>query len=233
MKKIVIFTGAGISAESGVETFRGAQDSTWNNINVEEVATAKAWQVNRTKLLDFYNKRNAELDGVEPNSAHTMLADLEKDFDVTVITQNVDDLHERGGSTNILHLHGELKKMREYGKHTLYDYKEIKEGDLGPKGKQLRPHVVWFGEMPFNVNKSYEALMMADYLIIVGTSFQITYTLDMIRSVNSKCEVFYIDPTPARYFDGTQVGKVFRYVEKSATEGVKEVCDIIIGDLFG
>ncbi len=148
-KKIVIFTGAGISAESGIETFRGGTDSTWNNVKVEEVGTIDAWNKNRTKMLEFYNKRNSELVGVEPNLAHNMIAELEKDFDITIITQNVDGLHEMAGSTNVLHLHGELSKMREEDyDNILLDYKEIKEGDLGPNGEQLRPHIVWFGEMP-------------------------------------------------------------------------------------
>lgn len=236
MKKIVVFSGAGISAESGVETFRSGANATWNNVKVEEVATTKAWQVNRTKLLDFYNKRNAELDSVEPNSAHTLLADLEKDFDVTIVTQNVDDLHERAGSSNILHLHGELSKMREEYDNTqdnLLEYKEIKEGDLGPNGKQLRPHVVWFGEMPFNVDDAYEALMMADYLIIVGTSFQITYVDELIRATNPDAKAFYVDPDPTRIFDEKDdVGATLRYIEKPATEGVKEVYDEIYQELF-
>ena len=234
MKKIVIFTGAGISAESGIETFRGGANSTWNNVKVEEVATIDAWHKNRTNLLEFYNKRNSELVGVKPNLAHNMIAELEKDFDVSIITQNVDGLHEMAGSTNVLHLHGELSKMREEGSSSnLLDYKEIKEGDLGPNGKQLRPHIVWFGEMPFNVNESYEALQMADYVLIVGTSLLITYTIDMLCSTNSKAEVFYIDPKPSLEFESKGIGNSLEYVFKPATIGVKEVIDKIYAKIFG
>ncbi len=233
-KKIVIFTGAGISAESGIETFRGGTDSTWNNVKVEEVATIDAWNKNRSKLLEFYNKRNSELVGVEPNSAHNMIAELEKDFDVTIITQNVDGLHEMAGSTNVLHLHGELSKMREEDyDNILLDYKEIKEGDLGPNGEQLRPHIVWFGEMPYNVNESYEALHKADYLLIIGTSLQITYTIHMLDSTNHNASVFYIDPNPSHEFEKHGIGSSLEYVNKKATKGVKEVIDKIYASEFG
>ena len=148
MKKIVVLTGAGISAESGIKTFRDS-DGLWEEYRIEDVATFEAWQRNQELVIEFYNQRRKQLLEVEPNAAHYALAKLEQKYDVQIITQNVDDLHERGGSTKILHLHGELKKVRSTIDDSLiYDLKgwELKKGDLCEKGSQLRPHIVWFGE---------------------------------------------------------------------------------------
>lgn len=238
-QKIVAFTGAGISAESGVKTFRDVKDGLWNNHKIEDVATPEGWRKNRKLVLDFYNERRSELTKVFPNDAHKALASLEEQYDVTIITQNVDDLHERAGSTNIIHLHGELTKARGAlysNKPSPLDqiidigYKDINLGDkCDVSGSQLRPHIVWFGEYPFGVDKAYEALQEADILLIIGTSLQITYTLNMLNQVRhvgdfadfSACEVIYIDPTPSHQLDA--YGLKINYVEKKAVEGVTEI----------
>ncbi|HVE61159.1 MAG TPA: Sir2 family NAD-dependent protein deacetylase, partial [Chitinophagaceae bacterium] len=146
-KKLVVLTGAGISAESGLKTFRDS-DGLWEGFDINEVATATAWRKNPSLVLDFYNHRRKNVKEVHPNSAHIALAELEKDFDITIVTQNIDDLHERGGSTNVLHLHGEILKMRSvYNENNIYRIDgDIKLGDLAKDGGQLRPHIVWFEE---------------------------------------------------------------------------------------
>jgi NAD-dependent deacetylase len=153
-KKILVFSGAGVDKESGVETFRDSQDGLWNNNKIEDVATPDGWRRNKEKVLDFYNMRRAQLKEVEPNLAHQIIADLENEFDVTVVTQNVTNLHERAGSTKIIHLHGELTKVRSTLDSTLiYDWTEdCNLGDKCEKGSQLRPHIVWFGE---NLNPKF------------------------------------------------------------------------------
>lgn len=227
--KITFFTGAGISAESGVSTFRD-KGGLWEEVNVEDIATPKAWNINREKVLEFYNKRRNELKSVKPNKAHLILKELEDKHDISIITQNVDDLHERVGSSNVLHLHGELTKARGYFyEHKsspldpIYEigYGDIKEGDICKEtGSQLRPHVVWFGEMPYNVEESYKELLSSDMVVIVGTSLNITYTLDMLEAVtNEEIPIYYIDPSPSDYLDAfTEV----KYIKKVASEGIKE-----------
>jgi NAD-dependent deacetylase len=206
-KKIVIFSGAGISRESGVLTFRDCKDGLWNNHKIDDVATPAGWAKDRAAVLGFYNERRRQLPDVVPNDGHKLIAELEKDYDVTVVTQNVDDLHERAGSTNIIHLHGELTKARG----SLYSHKpspadqvidigynDINIGDKCPvTGSQLRPHIVWFGEYPFGVDKGYQAIRNADYLVVIGTSLNIGYTLDMLAEASDDCKVFYIDPEPS------------------------------------
>lgn len=191
-KKIVVFSGAGLDKESGVATFRDGDNAMWNNYKVDEVATPAGWKADREKVLRFHNERRQQMPEVLPNAAHTKLAELEKYFDVTNVTQNVSDLLERGGATNVIHLHGELTKARGslYGHKSspadsVYDigYNDINIGDkCKVTGSQLRPHIVWFGEMPFGVDKAYKAIEEADILIIVGTSLQIGYTLPMLAS---------------------------------------------------
>lgn len=240
MKKIAIFTGAGISKESGIETFRDTKDGLWENHKIEDVCTLNGWSKDREKVLEFYNDRRRQMPMVEPNEAHKALAKLEEFFDVTVVTQNVDDLHERGGSTNIIHLHGELCKARGSlgnglpfkNNNPVYDigYNDIKIGDKCEKnGSQLRPHIVWFGEFPFSTHEAYRAIYDADILIIIGTSLQITYTLDMLNNVKrvpEQAKIIYIDPKPMRYLDG--YGLKIEYVEKGAVEGVTEIVERII-----
>ncbi len=228
-KKIVVFTGAGVSRESGILTFRDSVDGLWENHNIDDVCTPSGWKKDREKVLNFYNDRRRQLPSVEPNSAHTGLVKLEDKYDVTIVTQNVDDLHERAGSSKILHLHGELTKARGTlsSKESIVDigYDDINIGDKCPNGSQLRPHIVWFEEYPFNVEKSYDAMIEADVLIIIGTSLMIGYTLNLLSSVSDECKIYYIDPQPSRYLDHT---KDVTYIEKPATEGV----ELILNELL-
>jgi NAD-dependent deacetylase len=228
-KKIVVFTGAGVSRESGILTFRDSVDGLWENHNIDDVCTPSGWKKDREKVLNFYNDRRRQLPSVEPNSAHTGLVKLEDKYDVTIVTQNVDDLHERAGSSKILHLHGELTKARGTlsSKESIVDigYDDINIGDKCPNGSQLRPHIVWFEEYPFNVEKSYDAMIEADVLIIIGTSLMIGYTLNLLSSVSNDCKIYYIDPQPSRYLDHT---KDVTYIEKPATEGV----ELILNELL-
>ena len=228
-KKIVVFTGAGVSRESGILTFRDSVDGLWENHSIDDVCTPSGWKKDREKVLNFYNDRRRQLPSVEPNSAHTGLVKLEDKYDVTIVTQNVDNLHERAGSSKILHLHGELTKARGTlsSKESIVDigYDDINIGDKCPNGSQLRPHIVWFEEYPFNVEKSYDAMIEADVLIIIGTSLMIGYTLNLLSSVSNDCKIYYIDPQPSRYLDHT---KDVTYIEKPATEGV----ELILNELL-
>ena len=229
-KKIVVFTGAGVSRESGILTFRDSVDGLWENHNIDDVCTPSGWTNDPEKVLGFYNDRRRQLPSVEPNSAHTDLVKLEDKYDVTIVTQNVDDLHERAGSTKILHLNGELTKARGTlsSKKSIVDigYDDINIGDKCPNGSQLRPHIVWFEEYPFNVEESYDSIIDADVLIIIGTSLMIGYTLNLLSSVSDTCKIYYIDPSPSKYLD--HLGKDITYIEKPATEGVKLVVDELI-----
>lgn len=236
-KKIVIFSGAGISKESGIDTFRDSKDGLWNNYKVDEVATIEGWRKNRSKVLDFYNERRKQMPEVQPNDAHIALSRLEDKYDVTVVTQNVDDLHERGGSKNIIHLHGELTKacdvMTKKNKYTI-GYNDIELGVKCPEtDSQLRPDIVWFGEIPYRVDEAYDAVYNADVLLIVGTSLQISYTLDMLNNVrqtvsdaSNPCRIVYIDPSPMRYLDN--YGLNVEYVTKTAVEGVTEIVNELL-----
>lgn len=233
-KKIVIFSGAGLDAPSGVETFR-SNGGLWNNHRVEDVATPEGWRKNRQMVLDFYNQRRRQLSEVFPNEAHKTIVKLEEYFDVTNVTQNISDLLERAGASNIIHLHGELTKARS----SLYEHKttpidqivnigynDINIGDkCSITGSQYRPHIVWFGEYPFGVDEAYSAINNANILIIIGTSLQIGYTLTMLSSVNENCKVFYIDPKPMNYLDN--YGLTVEYIKKDAIEGMNELYDKI------
>lgn len=197
-KKILIFTGAGVSAESGVATFRTGDDGLWYNHKVEDVATFDGWRRDKEKVLNFYNMRRVQLKEVEPNLAHKIIADLEKDFDVTVITQNVDNLHERAGSTKVIHLHGELTKVRSTLDSTLiYDWTEdCNIGDKCEKGSQLRPHIVWFGENlnPDFIKKATEVAQECDICIIVGTSMQVSPANQIPSLCKYGTPIYYVDP---------------------------------------
>lgn len=197
--KIVFFTGAGISAESGIRTFRDS-NGLWEEHDIYEVATPEGWKKNPALVNSFYNARRLQMASVEPNTAHLAIAQLEKEFDVTVITQNIDDLHERAGSQNVVHLHGELKYARSTSDASLlYDYSNqtIKMGDTCERGSQLRPHVVWFGEMVPMLPVAEEIVSKADFFIIVGTSMQVYPAAGLVSYTPQNCQRYYIDPNPS------------------------------------
>ena len=198
MKKIVVLTGAGISAESGIQTFRDA-DGLWEGHNIMEVASPEGFAANPELVLDFYNKRRKQLLDVKPNEAHYNLKELEKHFDIEIITQNVDDLHERSGSSKITHLHGELLKVRSTFDETmiLNWKKDLFLGDLCSKKSQLRPHIVWFGEMVPLLDKAIEITKRADILVIIGTSMQVYPAASLIDFVKENTPIYFIDPKPS------------------------------------
>ncbi len=195
-RKIVVFTGAGISAESGISTFRDS-GGLWEKYDLRDVATPEAWTRNPLLVLDFYNQRRKQVLEVSPNGAHKALVELEKKFDVHIITQNVDDLHERAGSKNVLHLHGEIRKSRSTTNPELV-YKiegwELKAGDKCEVGSQLRPHIVWFGEMVPEMDIAQEIASTADLFIIIGTSLIVYPAAGLVHAAPSNCPVYLIDP---------------------------------------
>ena len=199
MKKLVVLSGAGVSAESGVKTFRDA-GGLWEGHDVMEVASPKGWRKNPELVLDFYNKRRRQLFDVEPNQGHKIIAELEKYFNVTVITQNVDNLHERAGSTDVLHLHGELLKARSvHNDNDIIDCTfDINLGDLHTDGHQLRPHIVWFGEAVPAIPQAIHIVEQADYLIVIGTSLQVYPAAGLIDYARIDIPVFYVDPNPGK-----------------------------------
>jgi len=195
-KKVVVLTGAGISAESGIKTFRDS-DGLWEEYRIEDVATYEAWVRNPGLVLDFYNKRRMQLATVEPNAAHRALVSLEQRYEVQIITQNVDDLHERAGSSKILHLHGELTKVRSTGDPQLVThigYREIKPGDVCEKGFQLRPHIVWFGEAVPLIDEAVDLTSQADILIVIGTSLLVYPAAGLINYTRPECAIYLVDP---------------------------------------
>jgi len=228
MKKIVVLTGAGISAESGLRTFRES-NGLWEEHKVEDVATFMAWQRNQQLVIDFYNQRRKQLYEVKPNAGHLALVELEKKFDVKIITQNVDDLHERAGSTQVLHLHGELKKVRStIDENLVYtlDGWELKKGDLCGKGSQLRPHIVWFGEAVPMIEPAMELSAEADIFIVIGTSLNVYPAAGLVHYVKRDTPVYLIDPhaemlagvknlTFIRETAGTGVPKLVKQLMKS------------------
>ncbi|MCM5664131.1 SIR2 family NAD-dependent protein deacylase [Galbibacter mesophilus] len=198
MRKIVVLTGAGVSAESGLKTFRDA-DGLWEGHDVMEVASLKGWEYNPELVLEFYNERRRQLQEVTPNDAHFALAELEKDYDVTIITQNVDDLHERAGSTHVIHLHGELLKARSsFDEDLVFDWKEdIKLGDLCEHHSQIRPHIVWFGEAVPLINVAAEKVAKADIVMVVGTSMQVYPAAGLVDYKPYEAPLYFIDPRPS------------------------------------
>ncbi|TFG79096.1 MAG: NAD-dependent deacylase [Flavobacteriales bacterium] len=197
MKKIVVLTGAGVSAESGLNTFRDS-NGLWEGHDVMEVASPKGFAQNPTLVLDFYNQRRKQLQKALPNAAHKALADLERHFDVTVVTQNVDDLHERAGSTNVMHLHGELLKVRSTGNaQDIRDWRiDLQLGDVCESGHQLRPHIVWFGEMVPLLEEAAHLVQKADILIIIGTSMQVYPAASLVHFRANTIPLYFIDPRP-------------------------------------
>lgn len=218
--KLVVLSGAGISAESGIQTFRDS-DGLWENHRVEDVATPEAFKKNPKLVLDFYNFRRAGVKAAQPNEAHLGLASLEKDFDVHIITQNIDDLHERAGSSNVYHLHGELLKMRSVNdEDELFPIEgDIKLGDLAPDGGQLRPHIVWFGEAVPMIYEVMPLVAAADIFCVIGTSLQVYPAAGLVHQISTGTPVFVID----RKIPSVSHIKNVTRIEKPATEGVKEL----------
>jgi len=198
MKNIVVLTGAGMSAESGIATFRDA-NGLWEGHDVMEVASPQGFYDNPTLVLDFYNQRRAQLKNVTPNKGHVNLQKLEEHFKVSIVTQNVDDLHERAGSTSVLHLHGELRKARSTNNETLvYDWEEdLVLGDLCEEKSQLRPHIVWFGEAVPMIDEAIELVEKADILVVIGTSMQVYPAAGLVNYIQPDTPVYFIDPNPS------------------------------------
>lgn len=222
MKHLVVLTGAGMSAESGLKTFRDA-NGLWEGHEVMAVASPEGFAANPELVFDFYNQRRQQLLEVKPNKAHTALADLEKHFKVTIITQNVDDLHERAGSSNVIHLHGELLKVRSVqNEKSLLDWKkDLNLGDLDANGHQLRPHIVWFGEAVPLIDKAVEICQTADRLLIIGTSLQVYPAASLMHYVPDHTPMYFIDPNPA-----VSSTKNLTVIAKTATEGINEFISI-------
>lgn len=233
MKKIlVVLTGAGVSAESGISTFR-TNNGLWENHRVEDVASIEGWYRNPQLVLDFYNERRLQLGTVKPNAAHYALAGLEDEWDVTVITQNVDNLHERAGSTRVIHLHGELTKVRpencyndvdNYSEESVFDigYDVINLGDLAPNGAQLRPHIVWFGEAVPYINAAIDHVMNADVLLIVGTSLQVYPAAGLYAYAKADTPIYIIDPADVSVRDGR-----LTHIKDVATKGMETFKNIL------
>lgn len=227
-KKLVVLTGAGISAESGLKTFRDS-NGLWENHRVEDVATPEAWNRNPEMVLRFYNQRRLDASMAEPNAAHYALAELEKDFDVKIITQNVDNLHERAGSTNVLHLHGELTKVRSVLDENLISdigSKAINIGDLASDGGQLRPHIVWFGEMVPMIEPASEIASQADVFAVIGTSLQVYPAAGLVSYAPHYCKFFVIDKVKPNL---TGSYKSLTVIIEPASVGVQIMAKELIG----
>jgi NAD-dependent deacetylase len=220
-KKIVILTGAGMSAESGIETFRGA-GGLWAGFDINEVASPEGWHANPKLVLDFYNARRKNALDAMPNLGHLGLAALEKDFDIQIITQNVDNLHEKAGSTHVLHLHGELFKARSTRDENLIyaiDGWELNLGDLCELGSQLRPHIVWFGELVPEIEKAINIVKRADAFVVIGTSLAVYPAASLLDFVHPSLPKFIIDPEIPALYNVTNLIKI----QKGAGEGVKKL----------
>tara|TARA_B100001175_G_scaffold313935_1_gene322369 strand:- start:307 stop:981 length:675 start_codon:yes stop_codon:yes gene_type:complete len=223
MKQIVVLSGAGISVESGLSTFRD-NGGLWDKYPIEEVATIQAWNNNPQKVTDFYNLRRDNCVNAEPNMAHILIGQLEERFSVKIITQNIDDLHERGGSSDILHLHGEIMLARSCGTGDTYPIKRgenIKYGDKCPKGFLLRPDVVWFGESVPNLVIASEIVKKADFLIIIGTSLQVYPAAGLIYDAPINCKKFVIDPNEL------SLPNDFVHIKKPGTKGMNDVIKLL------
>ena len=230
-KHLVILTGAGVSAESGFATFRDT-GGLWEQYDVNDVASIEGWYRNRKLVLEFYNQRRAQLKDAKPNAAHVAMAELEKDFRVDVITQNVDNLHERAGSTRVLHLHGELTKVRP--ENGIYDrteseaevidvgYRPVILGDLAPNGSQLRPHIVFFGEAVPNISKAIDLVEQADILLIVGSSLQVYPAAGLYRYARNDCPIYVIDPKPVPISDPRVT-----FIQDVATKGMARFVELV------
>lgn len=218
--KLVVLTGAGISAESGLRTFRDS-DGLWEGFNIEDVATPRAWRKDPQLVLDFYNMRRKNVIEAQPNAAHKLLAELEEHYDVHIVTQNIDDLHERAGSTKVLHLHGEILKMRsEHDPTLIYPIRQdILMGDTAEDGAQLRPHIVWFEEPVYMIEHSIPIMQSADVFVLVGTSLVVYPAAGLVDYIPDHVTKYVLDkviPPVSRYKNVVRI-------EKPATEGVEEL----------
>lgn len=225
MKKLVVLSGAGMSAESGIKTFRD-MGGLWEEYDVTEVATPMAWAKNMELVLRFYNERRRQLEQCEPNEGHLILAALEKKFEVIIITQNVDNLHERAGSTKVLHLHGELTKVRSTADRNLvYDigYRDINPGDKCEKGSQLRPHIVWFGEAVPLMDEAARIAAEADLFLVIGTSLNVYPAAGLVGFAPSKALVWVIDPNHVV----VPISRRYEVIREGASEGMKRFAEMI------
>jgi NAD-dependent deacetylase len=219
MKHLVVLTGAGMSAESGIKTFRD-QDGLWENYNVMEVASYEGWLKNKELILRFYNERRQQLKNAEPNIGHKLLAALEKHYKISIITQNVDNLHERAGSKNILHLHGELTKARSTKDNDYIidiKYKDINIGDNCPKGGQMRPHIVWFGEAVPAMDEATEIAARADIFVVIGTSLNVYPAAGLINYAPPKAPLYLIDPNPVN----ANIYREYNFINEKAGKGLE------------
>ena len=226
-KKIVVLTGAGMSAESGIATFRDS-DGLWENHRVEDVATPEGFSINPKLVLDFYNQRRRELLNAKPNKGHIGVAELEKEYDVAVVTQNVDNLHEQAGSTNVIHLHGELMKSRSTRDPSIIyemskDNCEINIGDNCELGSQLRPDIVWFGEAVPMIDSAAKLVEQADIIVIIGTSLNVYPAAALVDYAKSGTPIYLIDPKDVR-----ASRRNITFIQKGASEGVKELTEILL-----
>ncbi|HEU4497153.1 MAG TPA: NAD-dependent deacylase [Flavobacterium sp.] len=228
-KKLAVLSGAGISAESGIKTFRDA-GGLWEGHDIMEVASPEGWRKNPELVLDFYNKRKRQLKEAKPNRAHAAIAELEAVLDVYIITQNVDDLHEKAGSKNVLHLHGELLKARSTkNENYIIDWTEdLNLGHFDDKGNQLRPHIVWFGEAVPALGEAAEIIMEADYVIIAGTSMQVYPAAGLIDYAGPKAKLFYIDPKPATIYG---LKNKIEVIAETASKGMEIVREKMLRSL--
>jgi NAD-dependent deacetylase len=224
-QKIVILTGAGISAESGIATFRDS-DGLWNGHNVEDVATPMAFERNPALVLDFYNQRRHNIDAVQPNDAHKGLVTLQEKYEVHIITQNIDDLHERAGSSNILHLHGEIRKMRSVlDVNTTYSYsKDIAVGDTAPDGGQLRPFIVWFHEAVPAMDDAVKLCMNCDLMVVIGTSLVVYPAASLVQYAPISAPLYVIDKVIPSITSHNNIVRI----EKGAVEGVQELLGMLL-----
>lgn len=230
MKKIVFLTGAGMSVESGLSTFRGS-GGMWNEYSIEDVASIEGYERNPSLVLEFYNKRRKELLDVNPNEGHRLIASLERDYNVVVVTQNVDDLHERAGSSSVIHLHGELMKATStaapnnlnYVRRLTPDHLEIAIGDKADDGSQLRPYIVWFGEAVPMMSDAIDELRDADYFVIIGTSLNVYPAAGLLNYVPAGVPVYLIDPNDVPVH-GTRWLTVIR---SGASEGMRKIIEIL------
>ncbi|MDT0554722.1 SIR2 family NAD-dependent protein deacylase [Patiriisocius hiemis] len=224
--KIVVLSGAGISAESGLKTFRDS-NGLWEGHDVMEVATPQGFANNPELVLEFYNQRRRQLLEVKPNAAHIALADIEKHYEVTIITQNVDDLHERAGSTNVVHLHGELLKVRStFDENLVMDWRnDLVLGDFCEHNSQLRPHIVWFGEAVPMLDVAIQYVEEADIIVIVGTSMQVYPAASLIQYASPSAKAYFVDPNPS-----IASSKQIKVIAEKATIGVPRVIQEILKD---